>query len=72
MFLAFTVHDSVLITSLQDELNVLKIGVKDEMDKFPDLVTNIKDLKKKKELETLMSEYDEGTKINNPGFRWAS
>lgn len=45
---------------LQDELNVLKIGIKDEMDQFPSLITNVKDLKRKKELENLISVYDEG------------
>jgi len=45
---------------LQDELNILKIGIKDEMDQFPSLITNVKDLKRKKELENLMSVYDEG------------
>ena len=48
---------------LQDELNVLKIGIKDEMDQFPSLITNVKDLKRKKELENLMSVYDEGTVV---------
>ena len=45
---------------LQDELNVLKIGIKDEMEQFPSLITNVKDLKRKKELENLISVYDEG------------
>ena len=53
---------SVLLC-LQDELNVLKIGIKDEMDQFPSLITNVKDLKRKKELENLMSVYDEGTVV---------
>ncbi|RMX55734.1 hypothetical protein pdam_00015503 [Pocillopora damicornis] len=44
---------------LQDELNVLKIGIKDEMEQFPSLITNVKDLKRKKELENLISVYDE-------------
>ncbi|CAH3191429.1 unnamed protein product [Porites evermanni] len=42
-----------------DELNVLKIGIKDEMEQFPSLITNVKDLKRKKELENLISVYDE-------------
>lgn len=45
---------------LQDELNVLKIGIKDEMEQFPSLITNVKDLKRKKELENLISVYNEG------------
>lgn len=42
-----------------DELNVLKIGVKDEIEQFPEFVTNMKDLKRKKELDNLILEYDE-------------
>ena len=49
---------------LQDELNVLKIGIKDEMDQFPSLITNVKDLKRKKELEKRISVYDEGTVVD--------
>ena len=41
-------------------MNVLKIGIKDEMEQFPSLITNVKDLKRKKELENLISVYDEG------------
>lgn len=42
-----------------DELNVLKIGVKDEIEQFPEFVTNMKDLKRKKELENLIVDYEE-------------
>lgn len=42
-----------------DELNVLKIGVKDEIEQFPEFVTNMKDLKRKKELDNMILEYDE-------------
>ena len=42
-------------------MNVLKIGIKDEMEQFPSLITNVKDLKRKKELENAISVYDEGT-----------
>ena len=51
----------IVFCAPQDELNVLKIGARDEMEQFPELVTNIKDLKRKKEVETLLAEYDEGT-----------
>ncbi|KAJ7381794.1 hypothetical protein OS493_038975 [Desmophyllum pertusum] len=44
---------------VEDELNVLKIGIKDEMEQFPSLITNVKDLKRKKELENLITVYDE-------------
>ena len=30
------------------------------MEQFPSLITNVKDLKRKKELENLISVYDEG------------
>ena len=53
-------HLNAFLSFLQDELNILKIGIKDEMDQFPSLITNVKDLKRKKELENLMSVYDEG------------
>ncbi|XP_048588484.1 uncharacterized protein LOC116619849 isoform X3 [Nematostella vectensis] len=42
-----------------DELNVLKIGVKDELEQFPELVTVMKDLKRQKELENIIVEYDQ-------------
>lgn len=42
-----------------DELNVLKIGSKDEMEKFPSLITNVKDLKRKRELENALAVYEE-------------
>ena len=49
-----------LMFFFQDELNVLKIGNKDEMEKFPSLITNVKDLKRKKELENALAVYEEG------------
>lgn len=42
-----------------DELNVLKIGIRDEIEQFPSLITNVKDLKRKKELDSLLSVYEE-------------
>lgn len=50
----------ILLFFFQDELNVLKIGNKDEMEKFPSLITNVKDLKRKKELENALAVYEEG------------
>ena len=60
---------NLLLPFLQDELNVLKIGIKDEMEQFPSLITNVKDLKRKKELENLISVYDEGKSCFVKGAR---
>ena len=39
---------------------MLKIGIRDEIEQFPSLITNVKDLKRKKELDSLLSVYEEG------------
>ena len=54
------IYHYLAFSSFQDELNVLKIGSKDEMEKFPSLITNVKDLKRKRELENALAVYEEG------------